>query len=78
MPHNKRPIKLSTQSYPEERYYVNLASLRSRKVDKPKKKKGSIVITDIDDQSKSIVRGSAPRAARIFVTTPANELMAWP
>lgn len=30
----------------------------------------------IYDHSRNIVRGSAPRAARMFVITPANELMA--
>ena len=44
-------------------------------------KKGNIVIlppvhVDTNDQSRLIVRGSAPRAARIFVITPANELIA--
>ena len=32
----------------------------------------------INDQSRSIVRGSAPRAARRFMITPASELMACP
>jgi len=35
-------------------------------------------ISAINDQSRSIVRGSAPRAARKFVITPANELKPWP
>jgi len=34
------------------------------------------VHVDPNDHSRNIVRGSAPRAARIFVITPANELMA--
>ena len=62
----------------KEQIQVKLATLVSQKkeIDVYFATARPPVHVDPNDQSRLIVRGSAPRAARIFVITPANELMA--